>query len=337
MVRNAVRPLLLVAGFLGAGKTSFLRQLVPILIQKGLRPRIILNDIENARIDAATLGDLEAQLTPLAGSCLCCETQDALLEVLRAESSSDYDVVLLETNGTADTAVLLELLAEADGLPHLGSPLQITIVDAVRFGQRGWMNAIEREQIRTSSHLRVGKTDLVDESRHTVVRSAIASWVPTARFVDVSALADELVARTTGWTEDDTSSSEPPGDSVRVNAAIRSRTPSAAQNAHHHSFLSCQIPLPFPVDLLLFEGWLRALPPQIIRAKGIVVLRDPPGEKRSFQWVSGEGEVSPCQLQDPETLTPVAVFVGSGLDVADLKHRIAHLATVSDPRFQLGV
>ncbi len=312
MVRNAVRPLLIVAGFLGAGKTSFLRQLVPVLIQKGLRPRIILNDVENARIDAATLGDLEAQLTPLAGSCLCCETQDALLEILRAESSSDYDVVLLEANGTTDTALLLELLAEADGLRHLASPLQITIVDAVRFGQRGWMNAIEREQIRTSSHLRVGKTDLVDQSRHAVVRDVIASLGPAARFIDTATLADELLSRTGP-------------DSVRVNAVVRSRTSAPTEGAHQHAFLSCQLPIPFPVDVASFEDFLRALPPQIIRAKGIVVLRDPPGEKRSFQWVSGAGEVSPCQLQDPETLNPVGVFVGSGLDIADLKDRIATL------------
>ena len=53
-------PLVLMAGFLGAGKTRFLTTLIPQLLERGVRVRIVLNDFENAKIDAARLGVLQA-------------------------------------------------------------------------------------------------------------------------------------------------------------------------------------------------------------------------------------------------------------------------------------
>ena len=53
-------PLVLMAGFLGAGKTRFLTTLIPQLLERGVRVRIVLNDFENAKIDAARLGELDA-------------------------------------------------------------------------------------------------------------------------------------------------------------------------------------------------------------------------------------------------------------------------------------
>jgi hypothetical protein len=63
----------------------------------------------------------------------------------------------------------------------------------------------------------------------------------------------------------------------------------------------------------------------VLRAKGIVVLRDPPGEKRSFQKVEQEVEISPCQLADPEQHAPRAVFIGPRLPVDLIEARLAAL------------
>jgi G3E family GTPase len=313
MSRSPARPLVILAGFLGAGKTTFLRVVVTELVRRGLRPRIILNDLENARVDGATLRDLEAELAPVSGACLCCETQDALIEALRMESAP-HDLVLLETNGTTDTGVLLEVLAEAEGLDHLAPPLQLTMIDAAKFERRDWMNAIEKEQLRTSSHLKVSKRDLVTPSRFEEVCRAAQSVAPAARFAEAADLADEIAARLDG--QHDSSSPSPARVRDRPDALIGK----TARPHLPHTFLSCQIDIPFPIDPAEMEAFMKRLPEQVLRAKGVLLLREPAGEKRSFQWVSGQGgEVSPCVLEDPETLAPVAIFVGSGLDVAALR------------------
>jgi G3E family GTPase len=302
----------ILAGFLGAGKTTFLRSVVTELVRRGLRPRIILNDLENARVDGATLRDLEAELAPVSGGCLCCETQDALIEALRMESASPHDVILLETNGTTDTGVLLELLAEAEGLDHLGPPLQLTMIDAARFERRDWMNTIEKEQLRTSSHLKVSKRDLVTPSRFAEVCRAVQAAAPAAHFAEATDIVDMIVAQLDGHHE---SPCLPPS---RARDRPRPHPP--------HTFLSCQVEIPFPIDPAEMEAFLNRLPAEVLRAKGVLLLREPAGEKRSFQWVSGQGgEVSPCMLEDPETIAPVAIFVGSGLDVAALREGLLAL------------
>jgi G3E family GTPase len=339
----------ILAGFLGVGKTRFLRALVPALAARGLRARVILNDLESADVDAATLRDLQIELAPVTGGCLCCETQEELVAALAVPATQPHDVVVLEANGTTDTALLLETLASATGLGHLSSPIQVTTVDPVKYGRRGWMNAIEREQVMTSSHLRISKLDLVDEARALEVRAALTRLAPHATWTDVDALADDVRAAIfpgdgradAGWragapppvgTEPRDWRFEPPHPHEHAHPHADPRAPAHSPrprlHAHGsgHPFVSCQIPLPVAMDGPSFEAFLRSLPEAIVRAKGIVLLREPPGAKRSFQLAGGQAEISPCDLFEPEGISPVAIFVGSGIDEAALGAELARLA-----------
>jgi G3E family GTPase len=332
----------ILAGFLGAGKTHFLRALVPALRARGVRARVILNDLERAAVDAAALRDLQVELAPITGGCLCCETQEDLVAALGAVGGEPHDAIVLEANGTTDTALLLETLAVAPGLEHLASPIQVTTVDATRFGRRGWMNAIEREQAMTSSHLRISKGDLVDAARTHAVRTELTELVPAAIWTEVGALADDVAAAVeragTVHQPGATDAAPPrggaapvegqgsPGDRVHLRADAHPHAhPGALAHDHRHPFVSCQFPLPGAVDGAAFEAFLRALPESVVRAKGIVRLREPAGEKRSFQLAAGHAEISPCDLLEPETLEPVAVFVGSGIDPSALHTALARL------------
>ena len=63
-----------VVGFLGAGKTTLLKHLMTNYITHGWNPFIILNDYENATLDAQQfLEDNKPQFVKaLSGSCICC-------------------------------------------------------------------------------------------------------------------------------------------------------------------------------------------------------------------------------------------------------------------------
>jgi G3E family GTPase len=125
---------------------------------------------------------------------------------------------------------------------------------------------------------------------------------------------------------------------ARLEAAIRphqgrAQEPAPPHHPHHHGgegharhhFASMQVKLEGPVDEQEFLAFLRELPPEILRAKGIVELRHPPGERRSFQKVDVHTEISPCRLADPEAVAPVAVFVGPSIPEAVVRARLARL------------
>jgi G3E family GTPase len=102
-----VIPLALLVGFLGAGKTRFLTQLLPELHARGLRPRVILNDFANASIDASRLAELDALVTPLNGECVCCTSLRELMDALLAVQGRPGDVMLIEANGATEADELL--------------------------------------------------------------------------------------------------------------------------------------------------------------------------------------------------------------------------------------
>jgi G3E family GTPase len=314
-------PLLLVAGFLGAGKTTFLRHLLPALAARGIRPRVVLNDFQNARVDGATLADLAPELVAIDGDCVCCETFDELLAALAAMPAAPAEVVVVETNGTTDTGVLLELLGGEPRLDHLSPPLQLTVVDAQRFGRRGWQNTIEEEQIATATHVHVSRRDVVDEPRWQEVERALGEMAPSARRCAAEALAAELVDLERSLR----SSGGRAGRSPSAGSAGRAR----AGHNHFHHFASLQLPLAGRMDEAAFLDFLRRLPPEVLRAKGIVELREPPGERRSFQKVDTHAEISPCQLAEPEALSPLAVFVGPRLPADEIRAALSRLLDVS--------
>jgi Ni2+-binding GTPase involved in maturation of urease and hydrogenase len=64
------RPSLMVTGFLGAWKTTFLRSLLISLHARHIAADVILNDYENAEVDASTLREDAASVEALAASWL---------------------------------------------------------------------------------------------------------------------------------------------------------------------------------------------------------------------------------------------------------------------------
>jgi len=187
-------PLVLLAGFLGAGKTHFLTRLLPRLAAAGVRPHVVLNDFRNARIDAARLAQLEALVTPLAGDCVCCGSLTELLDVLRAIPHDPRGAVLVEANGATETDELLAYLTMDRQLAHCTPPLQVTVVDAGRWQKRWWHNALEAAQLRTATHVVLNWGEKCGERRLAEVAAAVRTLAPQARTTTPERFADELAA-----------------------------------------------------------------------------------------------------------------------------------------------
>ncbi len=313
-------PLIVIVGFLGAGKTTFLQNLVPALGAEGLSPSLLINDYQNARIDAERFRGVIDEVTALNGDCVCCGSRDELLAALEQFEHRTGRVLLLETNGTTDSEQLLETLAFNKDLKRFTPPIQLSIIDGQRWQRRFWHNALEREQVLTATHLFISRTDIIAPERLASVQKYLEALGIHAPVTDPASFAREIASLP---------------DTLK---SARRHKPHSHDTEHHHSevehhhhhakhhFASCEIPLLAFVSRRAFEELLNALPKEVLRAKGLVVFREEPGEFQIFQKVGHDGPVHFFPIgQHPLIKEPVALFIGPQLPVEFLKAQISQM------------
>lgn len=309
-------PLILLAGFLGAGKTRFLTQLVPALAARGVRSRIILNDFEDATIDAARLATLDAIVTPLNGECVCCTSLRDLLQQLYDTPADAGSVMLIEANGATETDELLGHLTADPRLGHFTLPLQLTILDAARWQKRWWHNALEREQLRTATHVHLNWTERVGAARLAHVTAAISEVNAVARATEPQAFASELTAMAADLADD-------PAAGGR-GAALEAPT---HRHPHAHRFSSLSFALPPLVDRARFQAAVAALPDVVVRAKGMVRFADAP--ETVFIWHKVPGRRSVRLERSPyhDDVAPTALCIGVGMEVERIRSALHSTAS----------
>jgi G3E family GTPase len=310
-------PLVLMAGFLGAGKTRLLTQLIPELSARGVRTRVVINDFRNARIDAARLGTLDALVSPLNGECVCCGSLRELLQLLYETPADPGSVMLIEANGATETDELLGHLTTDPRLAHFTLPLQLTVVDAARWQKRWWHNALETSQVRTATHLYVNWEEQVSPARREAVRSAIIALNPRASLVSVPGYAEALHTLVASVVAD-------PSGAGRA-SALGAATPQGDGTPHAHPFGSVALPLPSIVSRVAFQAFVRALPESVVRAKGLVRFDDRPTEMFVWNRIPGRKVVSLDRSWPHDDAEATALFIGVGMPVDDLRARIAAL------------
>jgi G3E family GTPase len=295
-------PLVLIVGFLGAGKTTLLSALSRRLRDGGVEPFVILNDHANARVDAAALQGEGFDVTPVSGSCICCDSREAMFEALESRRG----LALVEANGTTDPYPLLEHLTIRPALrERYGPVLQVSVVDAWRWQQRGFDDELELLQVHTASHVVLNRLEAVDAARATFVRDTLRLVAPRAELVTPEALAAEVSTLTRSGS-----------------AGGRVPVPQAPRGAHAvgHAYVSLRVPLPAsPVTRGEVEAWLRALPDDVTRAKGLFLSADDGGFV-VFQRVAGPAgfDVSFSVLSNAPAVEPCAVLIGVRLDAPAL-------------------
>lgn len=317
-------PLVLLVGFLGSGKTTLLRDMIPELASRGLGVSVIINDYQNARVDAATLGSLAKVIEPISGSCVCCGSRDEFLDALETIPMEENGVLLIESNGTTDPIELIEALSLDQRASRFLPPMQISVVDVKRWQKRHWHNDLERLQVRTAARLYPTRLEEVSPQRIETVRGELSALNHMAHFTDLPGLAGVIAELKHHPHEhegcDCGHKHDPHHDHDHAH--------DEGHHPHHqlaHAFSSMQVELPETVGRVAFEAWLAGLPESVLRAKGVVELREEPGRTHVFQRVESEPSPVLIPLGSGKRLTPVAVLIGCGIDEAAVRASVARL------------
>lgn len=166
----------LITGFLGAGKTTFLREFVRQF--KGRKLNLIVNEFGKAGVDGALLRDVNAVLAEITnGSIFCACRLDKFEEELHRCLSHMADVVIVEASGLSDPTSVQTVLGkpEFSDIQYRGS---VCLVDTPRLERIIHTARVCPKQLMVSSLVLLNKTDLATKEQVDHATSAVKELNP---------------------------------------------------------------------------------------------------------------------------------------------------------------
>jgi G3E family GTPase len=160
-------PLHIISGFLGSGKTTFLKEIISQL-PADRKTGIIQNEFAPVSVDGAELKNRDGHFDLLElnnGSVFCvCLLNDFVTSLHDFILDKSPDLIILEASGLSDTTSIAQILSH----PLLSGRLFLAsnwcIIDALNFLRSGKMQQRINHQIRMADRILINKTDLAKEA-----------------------------------------------------------------------------------------------------------------------------------------------------------------------------
>ena len=120
--------LILVGGFLGAGKTSMLYRAAQLLREEGNRVGLITNDQASNLVDTAILSDAGMPVNEVSGSCFCCNFPGLIEAIESVASAIDGGITIAEPVGSCTDLSATILQPIKDRHRDLADPAPMTVM-----------------------------------------------------------------------------------------------------------------------------------------------------------------------------------------------------------------
>lgn len=286
-------PILLVTGFLGAGKTTLVNRLLND--PGGRRIAAVVNDFGAIDIDAALLGQASEGVVSLRNGCICCSLQGDLMRTLAilTRRRPAPDAIVIETSGASDPNEIVRSLL--DPVVHAVTPLDtvVTVVDARHLADIPARrdDPLWRSQLVAADFVVVAKTDLVEKEDLDRVHEEIARWKSPRLIFDViqgAVPADLLFSR----------GDHPPA------IHRRAQPPAAADRFESLSWTARA-----PLSLARFQAAIGQLASRLLRAKGFLTFDHRPEQPMLFQLVGARATLAPTTVPVQDGLVARLVLI----------------------------
>jgi len=293
-------PITIVAGYLGAGKTTLINRILSA--NPGRKLAVMVNDFGAINIDARLIRARDGGVMQLANGCICCSIQSDLKAQLREllHMPDRPDHLVIETSGVSDPARVAAVLQHPGLKETTRIDALVTLVDLAN--EQGHADPLFGLQVEVADILILNKVDLVSDADLARFRSR---WMFPALRVLEAVRADVPLELILGF-------------GAPERAMPNTRPP-------NHDFWSTPWQPATPLDYAAFKHAVAALPANVFRAKGFLHLKDMPDEKVIFQQVGSRTEfVKAGPWGDRKPATEL-VFIGRGaaLESAELDRLLA--------------
>ena len=279
---------LLVAGFLGAGKTTLIKHLLTSPLKGSGKLAILVNEVGKIGLDGALLSGLNVDLVELTSGCICCSIKtDFFKAVQEIYQRCKPGFLVVEPTGVAQPGEILDVLSQPPLKEFCRVQSIVTIVDAGFFKAREMLGSFYDRQILGADMILLNKIDLVDEEVAVGVKSRLEEMNPRARIFLTRNCAVEPALLFEGLP------------------SARERTRKAAfgdENLEHQGFQSFTFEDHGSMDRTKLIRFLESLPASLFRCKGWARF---PDSSVIVNYSGGNYRLEPTQDSHPTALVLV--------------------------------
>lgn len=262
-------PVLVITGFLGAGKTTLINAL--LAKADGRRIAAVVNDFGAINIDEELIDGSADAVIGLANGCICCTMQGDLLRTLKLLLARDVapDHIVIEASGVADPSGIIEALSDPVLWKSARLDAVVCVVDAqdIRDTPSRTADDLWLAQLSVANFIVLSKTAEVAKEHAEALASSLSPSgkppvfdparepLPNDVFFDAGEPASSFMA-------------------TPVSATIR---------ADRFIKLEWQAKASLPLEG--FQSIVAEFAPSLVRAKGILRFRERPGQSYLLQMV----------------------------------------------------
>lgn len=313
----ATVPILVVTGWLGAGKTTLINSL--LAGAGGRRIAAIVNDFGAINIDEELIRARTDTVVGLANGCVCCTLQGDLLRTLKLLLADDPspDHIIVEASGVADPAGIIQALSDPVLWKSTRLDAVLCVVDAEDLVANPARRAdpLWQAQLAAASFVVLTKAGGLDAGAAADLARSLSPGakppvIDTAREpLPVALLLDggpDLPAL--------------PGRRFTATAAGEGQ----GEGSHAGSrFATTTWQGTGPVSLVALQALIGALAPVLVRAKGIFRFTEKPGQTWLLQMVGQRVTLAPLSGDYPEGCRLVLIAEAGRLDGAAIAAQLA--------------
>ena len=311
-----------VGGYLGAGKTTLVNHL--LREGTGRRTLVLVNDFGSVAVDDALVDAREGEVLTLANGCVCCGMASPLVEMLAQVRDEGLggrpELVVVEASGVADP----ETVARHAMIPGFRRDGVIVLVDVETVRRRAADPIVGRSierQLRAADLLVLNKVDLVDAGTLAAVRAFVGGRSPRSRILEATR-GRVPVAILSGFADG------PVGDASTGSTRVTGASTADAAERHDGSDHDAWSWRGGVLTRAAVLDFVASLPEGAVRAKGVLALDDAPDRETILQVVGRRCELiqgRPWRGEDPSSRL-VVIGIRGTLDREALRGRISAAA-----------
>ncbi|MCA9379249.1 GTP-binding protein, partial [Candidatus Dojkabacteria bacterium] len=256
--------LTIITGFLGAGKTTILNQIIAQHPDKKFG--LIINEFGAEDIDGQIVEKSDAEdIVELANGCICCVVrQDLQQAALKLADQGNVDYILIETSGLAEPLPVAQTFAvdNLQGKISLDSIVCIVDTENYKVGMENFEVGVK--QLEAADIVVLNKLKTANPDSAQLVRQLINNVNPGAAVIENldDKLSTDLLIDTEKWDLEKLSKVEQ----------------EEHEHEHHHVdevvFVTDK-----PIQNIKLQNWVRnEFPSGAVRAKGILRVEIFPGQ-----------------------------------------------------------